>query len=156
MIQSRVCRISLHCQALSIQGPDVKPGRMEPSLSARNLTRLGINSVIGSLFLGINSIILLNAEHSPDSCSCPALGCAVGPLYTSYFLATTITFPVQLAPGAPYLVVPAGQTCCTQFSLQRLELLTSLFYQILLQKDYVVLKACSLSCWEVSQKCSAG
>lgn len=135
MIQSRVCRISLHCQALSIEGPDVKPGRVEPSLSACNLTRLGINSVI-----------LLYAEYHSDSCSCPALGHAVGSLYTSYFLATTTTFPGQLPPGAPYLMVPAGQTLRTQSSLQRLELQTSLFYQIVFQKDCVVPRACSLSC----------
>jgi len=103
MIQNRVCRISLHCQALSIEGPDVKPGWVEPNVPACSLARLGINSVT-----------LLYAEYCSDSCSCPALGHAVGSLYTSYFLATTTTFPVELPPGAPYLMVPAGRALCTQ------------------------------------------
>lgn len=100
MIQSTVCRISLHCQALSTEGPDVKPGRVESDLSACNLTRLGINSDT-----------LLYAEDLSDSRSCPVSGHAVGSFYTSHFLAiTTTTFPVQLPSGAPYLMVPAGQT----------------------------------------------
>lgn len=129
MIQSRVCRISLRCQALSRGGPDVKPGRGELNLSACNLTTFGTSSV------------LLHAEYNSDSYSCPALGHAVGSLYPSYFLVATTTFPVQLTPGAPGLMVPGRENL---YSLQRLELQTSLFCQIIFQKDCVVPRACSL------------
>lgn len=144
MIHSRVCRISLHCQALSREGPDVKPGRGELNLSACNFTTFGTSSVI------------LHAEYNSESYSCPALGHAVGSLHASYFLVATTTFPVQFTPGAPGLMVPGRENLYTQSSLQRLELQTSLFCQIIFQKDCVVPRACSLSCWEASQKCSAG
>lgn len=117
--------MSLRCQALSRGGPDVKPGGGELNLSACNLTTFGTSSV------------LLHAEHNSDSYSCPA----VGSLYVSYFLVATTTFPVQLTPGAPGLMVPGRENLS---SLQSLELQTSLFCQIIFQKDCVVPRACSL------------
>lgn len=141
MIQSTVCRISLRCQALSTEGPDVKPGRVEPNLSGCNLTRLGINSDT-----------LLYAEYPSDSCSCPVSGHAVGSFYTSHFLAATTTFPVQEL--LTWWCQQGRQTLHTQSILLRLELQTSLFCQIIFQKGCVVRRACS--CWEASQKCSAG
>lgn len=98
------------------------------NLSACNLTGLGINSVI-----------LLYAEHHLDSCSCPNLGHAVGLLYTSYFLAATTTFPVQSLSGTPDSECQQNRPCvhnpvcrdwsCKHISCTKLYSIRTVWYQ---------------------------